>query len=142
MTLTTAQLGLVLLAAAIMAFAFGVFATIRVMALILGIILISATGTPGRVFHWAAGLVGWGSNVTDSLTGWAFGVALPGLFALLLAAKVAYDLHPRGGRASRATFWCAAGLAVMIAAGSTSVPFLNQVGPAITHGVQQAKNGG
>ena len=140
--MTTAQLGLVLLALAIMAFIFGAFATIRVFAVIIGIVLVAATGTPARVFHWAAGVVGWGQNLTDSLTTWSLGVAFPGLFAIILAGIVAYDLHPKGGRASRRTFWAAVALAVMVAAGSTNVSFLNNLGPQITHGVQQTQNGG
>jgi hypothetical protein len=140
MTMTTAQLGLILLTGATMAFVFGVFATVRVFALIIGIVLVAATGTPARIFHWAAGVVGWGSSLTDSLTTWGLGVAFPGLFAIILAGIVIYDLHPKGGRASRRTFWAAAGLAVLVAAGSTNVSFLNNIGPAITHGVQQSQS--
>lgn len=137
--MTTAQIGLIAFTLAVMAFVFGVFATIRVFALVMGIILMAATGTPARIFKWAAGVVGWGGNLTDSLTTWGLGVAFPGLFAIILAGIVIYDLHPKGGRASRRTFWAAAGLSVLIAAGSTNVSFLNNIGPAVTHGVQQSQ---
>lgn len=137
--MTTAQLGLILFSLSILAFIAGSWATLRVFALVIGIILMSATGTPARIFHWAASVVGWGSNLTGSLTSWGLGVAFPGLLAIILAAIVIYDLHPKGGRASRKTFWAAAGLAIMVATGSTSVSFLNNIGPAITHGVQQSQ---
>ena len=73
--------------------------------------------------------------------GWGFGVVLPGLLALGLAALIIFDLHPKGGRAARRTWWAALALAVMIATASTNVTFLNNIGPSISHGVSTVQGG-
>jgi hypothetical protein len=138
--MTTVDIGLVALTLAILAFVFGRFATARVIALIVGIVLVATAGG-GHLFSWATSVTSWLNGFVGTATTWAVGVAFPGLLAIVLAFIVAHDLHPKTGTASRRTFFAAGLLAVMIAAASTNVSFLNGLGPQIQHGVQNTQNG-
>lgn len=138
--MTTVQIGLALLVGAILAFIAGRLPTARVIALIVGIVVVAAAGG-GHLFGWATALTGWLNSALGTVTTWAVGVAFPGLLALVLAAITVHDLHPKTGTPSRRTFWAAGLLAVMIAAASTNVSFLNGLGPQIQHGVQTTRTG-
>lgn len=135
MTLTTPEWGLVLFVLAVLAFVAGRMPAARVYALVIGIVILGAAGG-GHLFGWAAGITRWLDGFLGTATTWAVGVAFPGLLAIILVAITIHDLHPRTGKPTRRTFWAAGLLAVMIAAGSTNVQVLNNLGPQIRHGVQ------
>lgn len=141
MSLTSGDVGLLLIVASTAAFVGGVLPRARVFGILVGVIVYGLAGPAGRWLHWAAVVTGWAQVLTDKVVGWAAGVTIPGLLALGLAAVVIFDLHPKGGRASRRTFWAAAALGVMIATASTNVTFLNQIGPQVVHGTQQVQSG-
>lgn len=138
--MTTVDVGLVLLVLAILAFAAGRLPTIRVVMLIVGIVVVASAGG-GHLFGWATALTGWLNGAVGTVSTWAVGVAFPGLLAIILAAITIHDLHPKTGTPSRRTFWAAGLLAVMIAAASTNISFLNGLGPQIQHGVQTTQHG-
>jgi hypothetical protein len=139
MTLTPADIGFLLMLFSVAAFVGGVFPRLRVVAILVGVPVWALNGPASRFLGWAADLTGWAQAITTGLVGWGFGVVLPGLLAIGLAALVIFDLHPKGGRAARRTWFAALGLSVMIATASTNVAFLNNIGPQIAHGVQQAQ---
>lgn len=136
--MTVAGIGLVLLVLGGLAFWLGCFATLRALAVLVGIILLGVSA--GHVLGWLTIAVGWLNSLLGTVTAWAFGAAVPGLLAIIFAALLVYDLHPRN-RAGKRTFWIAIGLAVMVASASTNVDFLNQLGPAVQQGVTQTVGG-
>ena len=144
MTLTPADIGFLLMIFSVAAFVGGVFPRARVAAILIGLPVWALNGPASRFLNWASDVTGWAQAITSGLIGWGFGVILPGALALGLAALIIFDLHPKGGKAARRTWWAALGLAVMIATASTNVTFLNNIGPQIAHGVHQVQttNGG
>lgn len=129
-----AGLGLVLLALGCVAYYLGIFSTLRAVAILIGIILLGVSA--GHLLGWVAIIVGWINSLVMTLTSWAFGTSVPGLLAIVLAALLVFDLHPRN-RAGKRTFFIAIALGVMIATASTNVDFLNQLGPSVQQGVSQ-----
>jgi hypothetical protein len=129
-----AGLGLVLLAVGSLMYFLGVFSTIRAVFVLIGIILLGVSA--GHLLSWIAIVVGWINTLIMTLTSWAFGAAVPGLLAIILAGILVFDLAPRY-RAGKRTFFIAIALGVMIATASTHVDFLNQLGPSVQQGVSQ-----
>jgi len=123
-------LGALLLAGGLICFVLGIFATLRSVALFAGAVLV---GVSGHVLGWMTSILDSLASVTSGLFAWAFGVAFPGLLALILAVYVAKTWHPRN-KAGRMSSVAALALGVMVAAGITQLQLLQQAGSAI-HGV-------
>ena len=125
--MTPAEIGGILLVVGGLAFAFGRWPSIRAVMLFIGAILV---GTTGHVAHWITVISTWLSGVTSAIFAWGFGVAVPGLFAIILIWYFAHGVHPKN-RASRITSVAGLFLGFMIAAGITNIGLLNQVAPGV-----------
>jgi hypothetical protein len=128
-----AGIGVVLTVASFAAYFLGTFQNARVWGILFGPILMGASG---RIFTWLAGLIGWAGQFGSTITSTLFGVAVPGLLAILLAFYVAHGLHPKQ-RAGKGHFWAALILGVAIAAGITNVALLNNIHSVVQQGVSQ-----
>jgi hypothetical protein len=133
MNLTLTGIGALMTVLSLAAYFLGTFQNARVWGILVGPILL---GAGGHLFTWMAGLIGWAGQFGSTISSWAFGVAVPGLIAILLAFYVFHGLHPRQ-RAGKGHFWAALVLGVAIAAGITNVQLLNNISPVIHQGVSQ-----
>jgi hypothetical protein len=77
----------------------------------------------------------WLSGLTSSLVGKIFGVGVPGaLFAILVIVFI-HDLHPKGGGASKRTFWLGIAVAACLVAGVSAFAQLNGIPGGLRSGV-------
>lgn len=136
--LSLTGLGLVFIVGAVLAFIAGRLPLIRVILIFIGIILV---GNGGHLTGLIAPIIGFLQGILGTVTTWAVGVVVPSLLALVLAAMLIHDVHPKTGKPTRRTFWVAALLAVMITTASTNVAFLNGVGPGVRNGVSNVQSG-
>lgn len=135
--LTPAQWGAVMIIFAVLFLWLRIFQRIRAVLVFAGICLLGGS-LLGRLM---GALARGASNVTDTLTGKIFGTAVPGLLVLIVGAVLIHDLHPRGGGASRRTFWLAAILAACLVAGLSTIVQLDGI-PAGVHSTVTTVTGG
>jgi hypothetical protein len=104
-----------------------IFARLRAVLIFAGICLLGQ-GLLSRLLVTAArDLSSW----TGAITAKVFGAAIPGVLLLIVGVILIYDLHPRGGGASRRTFWLAAIAAALLIGGVSTIGQLT----SIPHGV-------
>ena len=116
-----------------------VFTTARAVMAFVGTILIGFSGFAGKVLSW---LGTEGAKLADWTLGWAFGhaAATVGGTVLTLAALIIFvhDLHPKK-TAGKRTGWAGIALAVLLLAGVSGIPALQQIVPGVRNGVQTVK---
>lgn len=141
-SLSLLGIGLLLLAGFALCLYLTVLVTIRAIAAFIGMILVGYSGWVGRAIHTATT---WFVHLGNSLTGWAFGVAIFGAIATLAAGGIfLHDLHPKKGARKR-TGWAGIALALILLAGVSGIPALNGIAPGIRNGVSSVRtigNGG
>jgi hypothetical protein len=81
------------------------------------------------------------SHLTDQLFARLFGAGISGILALACLGLLAYDLHPRGGGASKRTFWIAALSAGLLVAGVSTFKVLNGIPADMRTGVSTVTGG-
>jgi hypothetical protein len=89
----------------------------------VGVCLLSG----GMVTKILVGLATWVAHLTSALIGRLFGVGVPGALALIIGAVLLHDLHPRGGGASKRTFWLAIAFAACLIAGVGAFAQMNAI---------------
>jgi hypothetical protein len=136
--MTNSEIGALLLVLFGVFYWLNIFATIRALAAFIGTILV---GSNGHLVHWLTIVVLWASHLGGTITGWAFGVALPAAFAIVTAVVFIHDLHPKHPTQKR-TGWAGVVLGLLIVAGATGVATLNNVGPAVQSGVTSVQQSG
>lgn len=103
----------------------GIFAKTRAF-----LALVAAIGIGGFLGRALARVVTWLIHLTGTVTGWAFGVAIPGVLFLVLAALLIHDLHPRNGASNR-TAYVALGAGALLVAGVAGIPALTPLAAAL-----------
>lgn len=136
--MTNSEIGALLLLGFVLAYWTNKLPTLRALAAFVGIILL---GEQGHIVHWLTVLVLWASHIGGLVTGWAFGVVLPGAFAIAAAWVFIHDLLPKNQTQKR-TGWAGIVLGLLIVAGATGVSTLNSVGPAVQSGVTSVQQSG
>jgi hypothetical protein len=135
--MTPIEWGAVLVAASITFYFLGIFSTIRSIGIFIGIMLL---GINGHIIGLAARVLEFAQNFLGTIVTWAFGAAVPGLLAIVLAIILINDWHPKN-KAGKRTFWLAAGLAILIVAGATNIAALNNLPAGVQQGISQTTNG-
>lgn len=135
--MTSLELGAILIVGAVTLFVVGWLPTIRSVMIFVGILLV---GTSGHLTVWLGKVMGLLANLTSAATAWLIGAAVPGILAIVLLIFLIYDWHPKN-KAGRRTTVIAAALAIMIAAGITSIGALNNLGPAVQSNISQTTGG-
>jgi len=135
--LTTGQWGAVLTAGSLVLLWMGIFKRLRAVMVFVGICLL---GT-GWLLRLAEDVVRAASNIFGSLFGKVFGVGVPGILGLLAIGVLIYDLYPRGGGASKRTYWVSALVAVILVAGLAGYSALNGIPADIHTGVTTVTGG-
>lgn len=115
----------------------GIFKRLRAVLIFLGICLLSS----GLITSLLTALARLVSNLTDAAFGKLFGVAVPGIIVLIAGAFLIHDLHPRGGGASKRTYWLAAFVAACLIAGVSSIGALNAIPADVHTGVTTVSGG-
>jgi hypothetical protein len=77
----------------------------------------------------------WLTALAGTLTGKIFGVGVPGALAFIVGLFLLHDLHPRGGGASKRTFWLAIAFAAFLIAGLGTFAQLNGIPADIRTGI-------
>jgi hypothetical protein len=108
---------------------------IRTVLGFIGVCIIGTTGWVGHALTWTATELG---RLTDMLTGWAFGAAIPVVLLFVLVVFVAHDMHPKKS-ASRRTGWLAIALAAVLVAGVSGLKAANDIPASVRNGVTNAK---
>jgi len=120
-----------------LAFAWGKFATMRSVALFVGVILV---GVSGHLLAWLTPVLNLLGSLLSGAFAWAFGVAVPAVLAIILIWILAHSWHPKN-KAGRLASIAAVALGVMVAAGITNVGLLNGVSPGVTSTVSTTTGG-
>jgi hypothetical protein len=81
------------------------------------------------------------SHLTDALFAKMFGASVGGVLVLVIGGILIYDLHPRGGGASKRTFWIAALSAGLLVAGVSTFHVLNGIPGDVGTGVSTVTGG-
>ena len=129
--------GAILITLSTLAYFTGRLPRVRAIGVFVGILL---TGINGHVVTIASHFVAWLARLSSGLFVWAFGVTAGVGGVILLAVGVyflVHDLHPRGS-AKKRTFWIAAAMALVIAAGATGFAGLNNLPGQVTQGITQS----
>ena len=121
MTLTTAELGALLLIVWGLLHWLGIFTKTRVVLALFA--AISIGGFLGRALVVVAG---WLQHAVGTITGWLLGAAVPAALFVVLAVIMVHDLHPSHG-ASRRTSYIAFAVGVLLVAGVAGIPALAPV---------------
>jgi hypothetical protein len=109
--------------------------TIRALAAFVGTILVFHGGWIGRALGSASR---WLASLSGSATSWAFGAAFIGIPAIIAGIFFVHDILPKHAASNR-TGWAGIVFAALIMSGATGIPALNHVGPAVQHGVTNAR---
>lgn len=119
-----------------------VFALARAVIALVGTVLAGQSGWLGRAIGTSTT---WVAHLANSLTTWAFGVAIGGAVLTIVAGVIfIHDLWPRHG-AKKRTGFAGIALAMLLLAGVSGIPALNGVVPGIRSGVSSVRtigNGG
>lgn len=135
-SLTLLGIGLMMLAAFALFYYLTVLVTIRAILAFVGTILVGYSGWAGRAVHTATM---WIVHLGNSLTGWAFGVAIFGAILTLISGGIfLHDLHPKKG-AQKRTGWAGIAVALVLLAGVSGIPALNGIAPGIRNGVSSVR---
>lgn len=117
------QWGVILTVGGFICYWLRIFQRFRAYAVFAGICLLSG----GWVTRLLVGLATWVAHLTSTLIGKLFGVGVPGAAALIIGGILIHDLHPRGGGASKRTFWLAIAFAACLIAGAGAFAQLNAI---------------
>lgn len=129
--LSSSQWGAIMLVVGFVLYFLRIFKRLRAVLAFVGVCLISG-GLFGSLL--GRGAV-WLSNVFGSLTGKIFGVGVPGVLFVVLAIVFIHDLHPKGGGASKRTFWLGLAVAACLVAGVSAFAQLNGIPADLRSGV-------
>ena len=135
--LTAAQWALLFIALAFTLLFLRIFQRLRAVLIFAGICLAG-----GKAAALLAGFARGVAHLTDDLTGKIFGVTLAGVIVVPVLIILVYDLHPKGGGASRRTFWISAFVACLLVAGVSSFHVLNSVPANIRTGITSVTTNG
>jgi hypothetical protein len=120
MSLTVAELGVLLLVL------FGIFHYLRILTqtraviAFFGAVAVGLTGTVGRI---AGAIAGWAQHVAGNIGHWAFGVSASFILFVILVVILAHDLHPKKSATAR-TGWIALAVGILLVAGVSQIPAL------------------
>lgn len=140
-SLSVAGIGVLLLAA------FGVLHFLRILATTRAVLAFCGTcalfGSAASGVSFVRGIVRWAASLVGSLGGWAFGSALAALGAvfIVLAAILAYDLHPHNPAGKRTGF-IAIVVALMAVTGVTGFAAVNHLPSNVRQVVDTARTSG
>jgi hypothetical protein len=138
MSLTPTELGALLIALSITAYALGRLPKARAVAIFLGVVLL---GLSGHLVSIAAKGITILQSLGGTATAWAFGAAVPGLLVAVGGFILIHDVMPKHS-AKRRTFWLALALGVIVAAGASGIPALSNLAPATRTAVTQTTSAG
>ena len=124
MHLTIPELGALMLVLFATFYWLGKFARLRAILAFLGTVAIGTSGFVGRIL---AAIGGWLASVGGSVTAWAFGTTVAGVFFVVAAIVFIHDLHPKGGGASKRTGLIGLLLGASLASGVAFIPALAPV---------------
>ncbi len=128
MHLTVSELGALLLLLYALFHYLKIFAATRAVMALLGTVAIGNSGTVGRIL----GAIGsWLAHAGGAVTSWLFGAALAGVPFIIAVIILTYDLHPKGGTATRRTGYIALLVGASLSAGIALIPALAPVRGAI-----------
>ena len=120
MSLTIAELGVVFLVLFGLFHWLGIFAKLRAVLALLGVV---AVGLGGFLGHLLLNVGRWAEQAVGTVTAWAFGTALAAALFIALAVILIHDLHPSKG-ATRRTGWIAIAVGTLLVAGVAGIPAL------------------
>jgi hypothetical protein len=132
------QWGAILLVISVVLYFLRIFAKLRAVLAFLGVCLLGGGLFSSLLVRGAHAV----SSLTDSLVGKIFGVAVPGLIVIVLGIFFIHDLHPKGGGASKRTFWLGIALAAFLVAGVSTFATLNGIPADVHNGVSTVTSGG
>jgi hypothetical protein len=135
--LSTGQWGAILVAASLVLLWMRIFKVTRAVMVFVGICLIGN----GWLIRLLEDIARAGSNIFGGLFAKVFGSAVPGVLGLAAIGILIYDLHPRGGGASRRTYWVAVLVAVILVSGLAGFKALNGVPADVHQGVTTVTGG-
>lgn len=124
MHLTVPELG------ALMLVLFGVFYWLRILPAtraVLAFLGTVAIGTGGFVGRALTSIGTWLQQIGGNVTAALFGVSIAGVVFIIALAVFAYDLHPKGGSASKRTGWAAILVGVSLTSAVALIPALAPV---------------
>jgi hypothetical protein len=133
--MSDSQWGVILLVLFGLFYWLGIFSTIRAIMAFIGTILLATNGFVGHALNVSAT---WAAHLGGTATGWAFGVALPAVAAIIAGVIFIHDLSPKK-TAGKRTGFAGIALAALIVAGVTGISALNHVGSDVVHGVDNAR---
>lgn len=133
MTLTYAEVGVLMLAA------FGTFHFLRILhrtRAVLAFVGVCLVGTAGWVGNISSQVIGWAMHTFGSAMTFAFGTAAAAALFLVLVIIFVKDLHPRYGERRPRTAWIGLALGLILVAGASGIPALGHIPQDLRHGVQ------
>lgn len=128
--MTLLEWGALALVVAFVFYWLGVLPKVQVILAFIGTCIVTG-GLFGSLLGRGVTLV---SNLTGTLTGKIFGVAIPGLLVIVLLILFLHDLSPKKNAGKR-TFWVGIALAACLVAGLSSFQALNQLPGNVRTGV-------
>jgi hypothetical protein len=129
--LSSSQWGALLLVVGVVFYWLRIFQRARAVMAFAGVCLLA----DGWISSILVSVAQWVSGLAGSLAGKLFGVGLPGILALILGIVFIFDLHPRGGGASKRTFWVGVAFAACLVAGVSAFAQLNGIPADLRSGV-------
>jgi hypothetical protein len=129
--LSTSQWGALMLVTGFVLYVLRTFQRLRAVLAFTGVCLLSG----GLFVTLLVKTATWLSALAGTLTGKIFGVAVPGALAFVVGLFLLHDLHPRGGGASKRTFWLAIAFAAFLIAGVGTFAQLNGIPGAVRTGI-------
>jgi hypothetical protein len=138
--MTTAEIGFILAALSVTAYALGKFRTASSVGIFVGILLI---GLSGWVITHVAGILAAVTRAVGPVIGGFFGVSAAVLLAAASCVLIFIVLHGwlQKGKAKKHTFWLSALLAILIVAGATPFAALNNLPSQVRSGVTTVQGG-
>ena len=132
-------LGVLMLALFGLFYWLAIFTTARALLAFVGTILVGFTGFFGQVLSW---LGTEGAKFANWTLSWALGsgaAAVGGtVLTVVFLIVFVHDLHPKKTATKRAG-WAGIALAVLLLAGVSQIPALNQIVPGVRNGVATVK---
>lgn len=127
MTLTASELGVLCLVLFGLFYWLGIFAKLRAVLALIGVIGIADGGFIGRLFADIGGAL---QRAFGAVTEWAFGASLAAGAAIILVVIFIHDLSPKKTAGNR-TGWVALLLGAVLVVGVAQVPALAPVTAAL-----------
>jgi hypothetical protein len=126
-SLTPSELGVLCLVLFGLFYWLGIFAKLRAVLALIGVIGIADGGFLGRLIADTGSAL---QRAVGAVTAWAFGASLAAAVFIVLVVIFIHDLHPKHG-ASKRTGWVALLLGAVLVVGVAQIPALAPVTAAL-----------